>query len=257
LQRRHRGFTLIELLVVIAIIAILAAILFPVFARAREQARKASCLSNQKQIGTAILMYAQDYDEQLCPVSTGTCPGPAAFGWADLIYPYVKNVKVFDCPSASWRMTLNTSVTPPRFYRDRGGNPPGVENDCVTGVPVPANVNYNYAVNAFGPPAGESAQTGGPFTAANLNLASMPSPANVAGVGEGRGSSPWSMGGGSGPWDYPSVDAQVDARRHVENRSLNPAAAVNIMYMDGHSKFTNLPQSVRRPGNIWTVRDDD
>ena len=68
---RRRGFTLIELLVVIAIIAILAAILFPVFAQAREQARRATCLSNQKQLGHALTMYAQDYDEQL----PGTCVG--------------------------------------------------------------------------------------------------------------------------------------------------------------------------------------
>src|SRR5262252_4110816 len=65
--RFHRGFTLIELLVVIAIIAILAAILFPVFAQAREAARKTSCLSNMKQLGLGLLMYAQDYDEQTCP----------------------------------------------------------------------------------------------------------------------------------------------------------------------------------------------
>ncbi len=66
---KHRGFTLIELLVVIAIIAILAAILFPVFARAREKARQTSCLSNVKQLGLGFLMYAQDYDERLLPMS--------------------------------------------------------------------------------------------------------------------------------------------------------------------------------------------
>jgi prepilin-type N-terminal cleavage/methylation domain-containing protein len=70
-KRFNTAFTLIELLVVIAIIAILAAILFPVFARAREQARKTACLSNLKQIGTATLMYAQDYDETLCPPYKG------------------------------------------------------------------------------------------------------------------------------------------------------------------------------------------
>src|SRR5438128_11015091 len=88
------GFTLIELLVVIAIIAILAGILFPVFARAREQARKASCLSNLHQLGLGILMYAQDYDETLCRSTQGTCGQPNAMAWADVILPYVKNVHV-------------------------------------------------------------------------------------------------------------------------------------------------------------------
>jgi prepilin-type N-terminal cleavage/methylation domain-containing protein/prepilin-type processing-associated H-X9-DG protein len=254
---KRTGFTLIELLVVIAIIAILAAILFPVFARAREQARKANCLSNLKQVGTAILMYAQDYDERVVPVATGTCPGANAFGWADLLFPYVKNTKVFDCPSATWRTLQNTAVNPPRFMRDRGGNPPGVETECVTGTPIPTNVNYNYGVNAFGPQPGQASDTAGPWNGNFLFLASIPSPASVAGIADGRGASPWSLNGGLGPWDLPSVEGQVDGRRHVGNSGADANNAVNIMYMDGHAKFTNLAQSVRVPGNVWTIRTDD
>jgi prepilin-type N-terminal cleavage/methylation domain-containing protein/prepilin-type processing-associated H-X9-DG protein len=95
----RRGFTLIELLVVIAIIAILAAILFPVFARAREKARQTSCLSNIKQLGLGALMYAQDYDEFLPRTRGG---GPPYIGpyWQQVIEPYVKNRQIFTCPSA-------------------------------------------------------------------------------------------------------------------------------------------------------------
>jgi prepilin-type N-terminal cleavage/methylation domain-containing protein/prepilin-type processing-associated H-X9-DG protein len=93
----RRGFTLIELLVVIAIIAILAAILFPVFAQAREAARKTQCLSNLRQQGTALQMYAQDYDEQL-PQGTRTI-GANAWRWMHQTYPYVKNVGIYKCPS--------------------------------------------------------------------------------------------------------------------------------------------------------------
>jgi len=94
---RRAAFTLIELLVVIAIIAILAAILFPVFARAREQARKASCISNLKQIGLACHMYAQDYDE-LFPVDNHACNPHLRF--VNQVMPYIKNMDIFYCPSA-------------------------------------------------------------------------------------------------------------------------------------------------------------
>ncbi len=96
-----RGFTLIELLVVIAIIAILAAILFPVFARAREKARQASCLSNVKQVQLAILMYVQDYDERFC-LGRQTMLGisPTAYRyWYNLVQPYVNNNQIWYCPS--------------------------------------------------------------------------------------------------------------------------------------------------------------
>lgn len=117
---KKRGFTLIELLVVIAIIAILAAILFPVFAQAREKARAASCLSNTKQMGLGLMMYVQDYDETYPYWSwwyssdPGGCPRgdrPDACNqwgsmWFNAIYPYVKNAQVFTCPSTNDRTNL-------------------------------------------------------------------------------------------------------------------------------------------------------
>jgi len=95
---RRAGFTLIELLVVIAIIAILAAILFPVFARAREKARQTSCLSNLKQLGLATDMYCQDYDE--CTPIAYSGVSWWYFTWKERIFPYVKNYQIFNCPSA-------------------------------------------------------------------------------------------------------------------------------------------------------------
>jgi prepilin-type N-terminal cleavage/methylation domain-containing protein len=100
----RRGFTLIELLVVIAIIAILAAISFPVFARARENARRASCLSNTKQIGLGMMQYLQDYDERYMVADHEHTP---AYTWFQPLQPYIKSTQLFKCPS------MGGEATPP------------------------------------------------------------------------------------------------------------------------------------------------
>lgn len=107
---RPRGFTLIELLVVIAIIAILAAILFPVFARARENARRSSCQSNAKQILLGIMQYTQDYDEKYMGMYTyDAARTPQVHYWPTLIEPYVKSPQIFNCPSESLQNYVPTA----------------------------------------------------------------------------------------------------------------------------------------------------
>ena len=114
----RKGFTLIELLVVIAIIAILAAILFPVFARARENARRTSCSSNLKQIALGILQYSQDYDEKFprsIVVAAAAVTPTNPYGWADAIQPYVKSVQLFQCPSEMEGPTDDPTDTAPGY----------------------------------------------------------------------------------------------------------------------------------------------
>jgi len=165
---RRGAFTLIELLVVIAIIAILAAILFPVFARARDAARKTSCLSNTKQTGMGLLMYVQDYDERFpawssqCahdPFGTINPPGLCGndteisfFRWAFLTQPYVKNTQIYSCPSypsnfwkwGGWVYTGCYTPWPPVGWQ-------GISYDMKLGLAVAARCGRGLA--AFSRPA--------------------------------------------------------------------------------------------------------
>jgi len=116
--QKKSAFTLIELLVVIVIISILAAILFPVFARARENARRSSCMSNLKQMGLAMVMYAQDYDDHLTALNlsnTGVIlPDGSTHStelWFHMLYPYMKNIQIMNCPSESSVVWTSGSYT--------------------------------------------------------------------------------------------------------------------------------------------------
>src|SRR5690606_5888827 len=132
----------IELLVVIAIISILASILFPVFARARENARRASCTSNLKQLGLSAMMYAQDYDgrmpshafaqyEQLpCPNGSGMCNS----NWAIRIFPYTKSVQIFTCPSDTKHWTGDASASRDISY----GYNTNLSRELLSGVEKPS-----------------------------------------------------------------------------------------------------------------------
>jgi prepilin-type N-terminal cleavage/methylation domain-containing protein/prepilin-type processing-associated H-X9-DG protein len=131
-MQSRKGFTLIELLVVIAIIAILAAILFPVFAQAREKARAIACVSNQKQIGLAILQYVQDYDERFPAGENNGADNPAVLpisvgnGWAGGLNPYIKSAGLLKCPDDNTTpLTVNTETFNPISYgfnSDLAGN---------------------------------------------------------------------------------------------------------------------------------------
>jgi prepilin-type N-terminal cleavage/methylation domain-containing protein/prepilin-type processing-associated H-X9-DG protein len=162
-----KGFTLIEILVVIAIISILAAILFPVFARARENARRASCLSNLKQIGLGIMQYTQDYDERYPLCIRGQWGNPAAytkvtdpslpgahfktndgsnydhwFTWMDMVQPYIKSWQVFVCPSAT-----NNAIYPSYGYnyylRSYSVSMSEIESPSLTVLSMDDNDQYN------------------------------------------------------------------------------------------------------------------
>ncbi len=157
--RTRRGFTLIELLVVIAIIAILAAILFPVFARAREAARATSCKSNLKQIGIATQLYAQDYDERVVSAFIYYSPSDNLVWWPDLIRPYAKNEQLTLCPSApnpqnyctNWRRPAGMvppsvcfNYTFPDWFNGRAMAELPVPADTIQGVDSNSHEYWSY-----------------------------------------------------------------------------------------------------------------
>jgi len=150
MHSRRRAFTLIELLVVIAIIAILAAILFPVFAQARDAARKTGCGSNMKQISNAMLMYRSDFDEKPVPGNLGNYTNKygqtARIWWQGMIMPYVKNARVFACPSAS--------VADGNFWGELAPSPAPADSS----YRFESGIGYNWYIPADAPDIGGTDQ---------------------------------------------------------------------------------------------------
>lgn len=238
----HRGFTLIELLVVIAIIAILAAILFPVFAQAREKARATSCLSNAKQLGLAAAMYAQDYDEIIVPAWLIYVWNPLDEPlWPRLIQPYIKNTQIFTCPS-------NAPRTP---YRPQ---PPGWEVLDQLGL---YGIFIGYGRNAC-------------LHNQNATLAQIVEPANSILFGEavfGPGTYDlgyylvfWTGGQSVGdplcPGD--AVDWGSEANRSYGINAGLPARwhneGANVTFHDGHSKWFHQQYLTTPPGEFLADR---
>lgn len=241
-RRLRHGFTLIELLVVIAIIAILAAILFPVFAQAREKARAASCLSNTKQISLAFAMYNQDYDEGFmatvtereAPAGTpDTADARAPFSYQILLQPYIKNRQIFRCPSAKAWLPIGTSNWYPTDY------------GC--------NLNEAYIVGATYQPnyAGTATPDLSDFGFnQSTPLASITYPAQFLLCADAARVDGSSSRGGiyPQPWEFDDANNKSHQARFAARHSNGG----NVAYADGHSKFRRPEQTYRSHNdNDW------
>jgi prepilin-type N-terminal cleavage/methylation domain-containing protein/prepilin-type processing-associated H-X9-DG protein len=234
-MRRHRGFTLIELLVVIAIIAILAAILFPVFAQAREKGRSTTCLSNLKQLALGLLMYAQDYDEGLCPRYMGPMAQPPPGGWhprlagekywswEDVAEAYTKHIGISICPSGPTggkRGIGNYGLSWVLTHAQIRGQP----SSGKTLAMCPAPAEYYYVMDASADHVGwDDVCWGRPYwylPGADVNKKQKQA-------------------------DYGPFASDAYNGRHQQR--------VNVAFLDGHVKSMNPSEMLRKP--VWYLSD--
>jgi prepilin-type N-terminal cleavage/methylation domain-containing protein/prepilin-type processing-associated H-X9-DG protein len=240
LRGTRSAFTLIELLVVIAIIAILAAILFPVFGRARENARRSSCQSNLKQIGLGIVQYTQDYDERM-PASGymtkrlegASDPNLERFGsWQQTIFPYVKSRQVFACPS-NQRSSRRIDST----------------NSNWGGQIIPEGIPVSYMANAIAT-SGNWAPSGTPMTViyksgqTTKTLAQLISPAQTIMVFENSG-----LSKRPDMWDDTEIRITTDTQFRVD--FTNHLGTTCLLFADGHVKAMK-PEATIRDANMWS-----
>lgn len=272
---QRKGFTLIELLVVIAIIAILAAILFPVFSQAREKARQASCLSNVRQLGTGAIMYAQDYDEVL-PRNAYADPPRVPEGahftncstprWMDVMQPYIKNLQIFNCPSDPfsqisgrlWDGTPHTLMDNRRYvYQPYSPDGSQVYREADCGDPLgTTNVGRrfgSYAINNMYYAAGDA------YTPPNNQpMAAIAVPADTVLLAEVQGygqSADFYRRDLNDP--QPTYPLETFPFPALINRRNNGAILgrhmklTNVVWCDGHAKATRLEYLGETHPTVW------
>lgn len=263
MQVKRRGFTLIELLVVIAIIAILAAILFPVFQKVRENARRTSCASNLNQLGLAVVQYSQDNDEQVTASWVGnggwqySSPDPVnpKSKWMDEVYPFVKSVDVYHCPDDTGNPALTSNAGTSAL--DGAQHPTG---NYVYYLNLKGNddAHYgSYGMNSsyFNNPTAQK----GPGNGEALNDIQAPSSVIMMGDGDGSYQIDWNGAPGDSGADqygnqpilpltpgsgFPSIGWSQANKHQLPEGALvarhNSGDLANVAYWDGHVKAVRL-----------------
>jgi prepilin-type processing-associated H-X9-DG protein len=260
-RERHSGFTLSELLAIIAIIVILVAILFPVFASARENARRSSCASNLKQIGLGLIQYIQDNDGTL-PFGN-TSDGAPEMLWMNSIFPYIKSARVFDCPSRSAPRFVQNSLSDPGSYA--------------------INMAYYFEKDSIPPrqpPASSYVTPTGPSGIYSTKLSQIATPATTVWVGDNimgltrtngdttnTAQKPWYLfSPDTGPMAYSGIGLDtigyqdINTTDHSSGWAACHLGTVNVLFCDGHVKATRVAALTKRNavGTIttFTVQDD-